>query len=327
MYDFVAIGDMVTDAFIKLKDASAHIDIDHDTKEICMTFGDKIPYDEVFEIPAVGNSANASIAAARLGLRSALVSNIGNDRWGKDCLKVLKKEGVSKKFININKGKKTNYHYVLWFESDRTILVKHEEYPYVLPNVGAPRWIYLSSMGAAGESMYDTIAAYLKANPNVRLAFQPGTYQMKLGTDRLKDIYAHTKVFICNIEEAQRILQNKEQDVKKLMQGIRALGPKIVLLTDGPAGAYAYSENSFWKMPTYPDPKPPYERTGAGDAFASTFVSALALGLSVEQALMWAPVNSMSVVQYVGAREGLLTREKLEAFLKSAPQDYKPQAL
>ena len=80
-------------------------------------------------------------------------------------------------------------------------------------------------------------------------------------------------------------------------------------------------------MPPYPDPKPPFERTGAGDAFSSTFVVALALGLDIPSALRWAPINSMSVVQYVGAREGLLTREKLEEYLAKAPKDYEPKKI
>src|SRR3989338_7416582 len=117
-YDFIAIGDLVTDAFIKLDNSFAHIDIDKGTREICMRFADKIPYEQVYEIPAVGNSPNASVAAARLGVKSALVSNIGGDRWGKDCLAALKAEKVKTKFIKIHKDKKTNYHYVLWFDDD-----------------------------------------------------------------------------------------------------------------------------------------------------------------------------------------------------------------
>ena len=78
-------------------------------------------------------------------------------------------------------------------------------------------------------------------------------------------------------------------------------------------------------MPMYPDPKPPFERTGAGDAFSSTFVVALASGLRIEEALRWGPINSMSVVQYVGAREGLLSRYKIEKFLENAPPDYLPK--
>ena len=78
-------------------------------------------------------------------------------------------------------------------------------------------------------------------------------------------------------------------------------------------------------MPLYPDPAPPYERTGAGDAFASTFVAALVKGNTIEGALQWAPINSMSVVQKVGAQAGLLTEEELNEWLRKAPDWYKPE--
>jgi ribokinase len=78
-------------------------------------------------------------------------------------------------------------------------------------------------------------------------------------------------------------------------------------------------------MPLYPDPAPPVDRTGAGDAFASTFVAALAKGLSLEDALRWGPVNSMSVVQKVGAQAGLLTEKELHSYLQHAPEHYKPE--
>jgi sugar/nucleoside kinase (ribokinase family) len=78
-------------------------------------------------------------------------------------------------------------------------------------------------------------------------------------------------------------------------------------------------------MPLYPDPKPPYERTGAGDAFASTFVAALIKGNTIEGALQLAPINSMSVVQYVGAQAGLLSETELNQLLQKAPEWYKPE--
>ena len=107
------------------------------------------------------------------------------------------------------------------------------------------------------------------------------------------------------------------------------LGPKIVVVTDGPKGAYAYDskDGSVWRVPMYPDPKPPLERTGAGDAFASTVVAALALGEPLEKALAWGPINSMSVVQYVGAQRGLLSREQIERHLKEAPPEYKVEKM
>ncbi|MEK7560001.1 MAG: carbohydrate kinase family protein [Patescibacteria group bacterium] len=323
-YDFIGIGDMVTDAFIHLKEASVHCDINKEKCQICMRFGDKIPYDEVYVVPAVGNSANASVAAVRLGLKSALVTNIGDDFHGSECIEVLKKENVGTEFVKKHAGKKTSYHYVLWFDDDRTILIKHQEYEYSFPDIGKPKWIYLSSLGATSLSFHGILQKYFMQNPEVKLAFQPGTYQIKLGKDEMQFFYKRAEVVICNTDEAQRILETGVEDIKKLLKMMHDLGGKIVVITDGPKGAYAFTGSEAFFMPPYPDPKPPLERTGAGDAFSSTFVIALCSGLSIEDALRWAPVNSMSVVQEVGARAGLLTREKLEEYLKDAPEDYKP---
>ncbi|MDP3934701.1 MAG: carbohydrate kinase family protein [Candidatus Giovannonibacteria bacterium] len=326
-YDFIAIGDTVTDAFIRLENPSAHLDIDKGAKEICMRFADKIPYKDVTVVPAVGNSANAAVAASRLDLKSALVSNIGDDYFGKECLDALKKENVGAEFMKMHAGAKTNYHYVLWYEDDRTILIKHESYPYSLPDFDDPKWVYFSSLGGNSEEFHKTVENYLMAHPDIKLAFQPGTFQIKMGKEKIAKIYQRTEVFICNKEEAQIILEAKEKDLKKLMAGLHQLGPKIVVVTDGPAGAYASDIASAWFMPPYPDPKPPFERTGAGDAFSSTLVAYLAKGMSLTDSLKRAPINSMSVVQYVGAREGLLSADQIEDYIKKAPPDYEPKKI
>jgi ribokinase len=333
-YDFIAIGDTVTDAFIRLSNASAHVDIDHGTREICMRFGDKIPYDEVHVVPGVGNAANAAVSAARLGLKTAFVSNVGADEHGREILNVFKKEGVATDFVKSHDGIPTNYHYVLWYGDERTILIKHQKYPYALPDIGEPKWVYFSSVGENGEAFHKELENYLNAHSAIKLAFQPGTFQMKMGKEKLAGIYKRTEIFFCNKEEAQRILEIKEEDIKKLLQAIADLGPKIVVLTDGVKGAYAYDNTSaslnageMYSMRLYPDPKPPISRTGAGDAFSSTFTVALALGKDIKEALRWGPINSMSVVQGIGAQAGLLTREKLEEYLAKAPEDYYPKSI
>lgn len=320
--DFLAIGDTVIDAFIKLKDAEELSN--KGTRELCVRFGDKVEYESVTVVPAVGNSPNAAVSASRLGLKTALVTNTGDDEHGQDCIKALQNNGISINYVTLEKDKKTNYHYVLWFDVDRTILIKHEKFTYKFPNIKNVSWMYLSSLAENSLDYHKEIGEYLKTNPDVKLAFQPGTFQMKFGTEELKDIYARTEIFFCNLEEAQRILKNDSKDPLVLSKGIMALGPKIVSISDGPNGAYLYHNGELWKTPMYPDIAPPLERTGAGDAFSSTFTAGLALGLDPLTAFSWGPINSMAVVQEIGAQKGLLTREKLEEYLKNAPADYKP---
>lgn len=322
--DFLSIGDITTDAYIRIKEASVHCNINQENCEICMKFADKIPYESVEVVKAVGNSANASVAAARLGLKSALMSNVGDDQNGKECLGVLNAEKVSVDYVKVHEGRITNYHYVLWYEAERTILIKQEEYDYALPEkIQKPRWVYLSSLAANSLPYHMALLEYLKANPDAKFAFQPGTYQMKLGIEKLAEIYRRSEVFVCNVEEARRILNDQKSDIKGLLTNMHHLGPAIVSITDGPKGAYAYDGVEAYYMPIYPDPKPPYERTGCGDAFASTLVTALAYGKTLPEALLWAPINPMSVVQYVGAQKGLLTKEQIEKYLEGAPKDYK----
>jgi len=327
--DFLAIGDIVTDAFIKLKDAHVNCRVDSTACELCIPFGDKIPYESLTVIPAVGNSPNAAVCAARLGLSTALMTNIGGDQNGKDCLAVLEKESIDTTFVKIETDKITNYHYVLWYDIDRTILIKHQQYERhwldtkEASQVSKPDWIYLSSLGEDSLSFHTEISNYLKNHLDVKLAFQPGTFQIKFGTEKLKDIYARTEVFFSNLEEAEKILNTDSKDVLTLSRDIHNLGPKMVVISDGPNGAYLYLDGELWHNPVYPDIAPPIDRTGAGDAFSSTFTSALALGKSPLEAFAWGPINSMSVVQKVGAREGLLNREKLEEYLKVAPESYK----
>ncbi len=332
--DIFAIGDLVIDAFIRLEDAEASCDLDQEHCKLCLRFGDKVPYESVEIVRAVGNSANAAVSASRLGLSSALSAVVGDDQNGKECLETLKSNNVGIQYMETDPKLPTNYHYVLWYDVERTILVKHAPFERHLPkDLIAPKWIYLSSLGENTESFHHEIAQWLNANPETKLAFQPGTFQMKLGKEKLKDIYTHSDIFFCNFDEAERILETKGTDLpageagkKKLMDMLHELGPKLVVVTDGIMGAYARTAGAeYWFMPIYPHT--PIERTGAGDAFASTITASLAMGHTLEEALLWAPINAMSVTQGVGAQKGLLSEAQIKEYLAKAPADYQPKKI
>ena len=326
--DFIAIGDTTVDEFITLKEAQVHCDENKENCTISMPWGDKIPYDSAVLIPAVGNAANAAVTAARLGLSAGFISNVGKDRFGEETLATFAREGVDTKYVATNDSIPTNHHYVLRYGAERTILIRHEAYPYALPEgFVPPKWIYLSSIGEHAEAFHLELAEWLVAHPETKLAFQPGTFQIKMGKEKLAALYAATEIIACNKEEAERILGVGETDIKELMEKMLALGPKIALITDGTNGAYVSNGTELFKVPMYPDPKSPIDRTGAGDATTSTFVIALALGKPLQEALLWGPINSMSVVQYLGAQEGLLTREALEKLLTEAPAEYRAEPM
>jgi sugar/nucleoside kinase (ribokinase family) len=324
--DILAIGDTVVDAFIRINDAEV-LKNSKGEDMLAVRYGDKVPFESVEICNAVGNSANAAVSASRLGLNSALLSYVGGDQNGKDCISELQKNGVDTEYVRIENDKKTNYHYVLWHKMDRTILIKHEDFKYSLDGVEAPKWIYLSSLGENSLPFHMEISEFLEKNQETKLAFQPGTFQIKLGKEVLERIYKHTEIFFCNVEEAKRILGETTRDLPTLLKSVASLGPKIVIITDGFAGAYGYDTylGKMFFMPIYPHE--PVERTGAGDSYASTIVSAIAKGKTLEEAMTWAPINSMSVVQQVGAQKGLLTEEQLLNYLSKAPADYKIQTI
>jgi sugar/nucleoside kinase (ribokinase family) len=329
--DVLSVGDVVTDAFIKLLDDRAEsYDTEHGPM-LVMPFATKIPFERSEVVPAVGNAANAAVNFARLGFNSGLVANVGGDSAGRDIISVLKKEKVDTRFVDIDPHKVSNYHYALWYKNERTILIKHEEYDYHWPKLKpkeTPKWIYFSSISKHALDFHDDLVEWLTDDhPEVKLAFQPGTFQMEVGAEKMKHVYARAELVACNREEAAYITGGKNDDIHDLFDRLHEMGPKIVLISDGPKGSYASDGQNRFKMPIYPDPAPPVERTGAGDAFTSTFVGAIMKGNTIDGALQWAPISSMNVVQHVGAQAGLLTEKELATLLQKAPESYKPERL
>ncbi len=328
-YDLICIGDVVMDAFITLEEAKVEWDKAHEHPRLSMAFADKIPYKSLMVAPAVGNASNVAVGARRLGLNTAIVTAIGGDHYGTEVLDRYHKEGVSTEYVKVNRNLPTNYHFVLGFHAERTILIKHQKYTYHDPRQLDKKadWIYFSSIAEHTMPFHRKVAEYLRKHPHVRMGFNPGTYQLRFGAKNLQAIYKYTHVLFVNREEAAFILGTKKEDIKFLFAGLHKLGPKIVVITDGPAGAYASDGECCYFMPPYPDPKEPISRTGAGDAFSTGFLCALIYGLPVQDALRWAPIESMHVVQFYGAQTGLLTKNALVSLLKKAPKNYLPKII
>ena len=324
--DFLVVGDVATDTFIKLRDGSATIACDAKGEACTFTipWGQKITYDFAVKIGAVGNAGNAAMSAARLGLTTEVLCTTGKDAESDLSVAIFKENGVSTDLFTQVEGSASNHHFALWYGEDRTIFRKHNVFPYTIPTEQVPPpFVYLSSLGDETGKSHTELLAWLARYPDTKLVFQPGR-EISMPREVTAPIFQSAYLSICNKEEAESILGLPSgQDMRELLMKFAALGTKIVIITNGPKGACAYDGKQIVQVPAYPDPKPPYERTGAGDAFSSTVAAALALGKPLEEALLWGPVNAMSKVQKIGGHEGLLSRTDLEAYLAKAPADYK----
>ena len=325
----LSIGDIFTDAFIELNDKYARVDTDADgSKRLSVPFGSKPPYNKVDIVQAVGPSPNAAVSFSRLGLNSSLMAYLGDDKPGDDSLAYLAEQGIDTSSVSVQAGIASNYYYVLRLGAERTILVKNEDYEYNWQEpVAVPDWVYLSLISQSSWQLHEDHLTYLEKHPETKLAFQPGTFHFEWGVEKLRPIYARSHIVVMNREEAVDVTGKSYDSLSDLANGLHELGPKIVVITDGPSGSYASFDGKLVTIPNYPDPAPPVDRTGAGDAFASTIVAALANGESMETALTWAPINSMNVVQKLGAQAGLLKKSELQKYLDEAPESYKVSEL
>ncbi len=323
MYDVIAVGDTTQDVFLEMSDASLQCDKDDDNCKICFDYADKIAVDKMTDVPAVGNAANHAIGISRMGLRSGLYTVVGDDDQGHKAQEILARNGVDTRYVAFDKDHGTNFSAVINFKSERTIFVYHEPRNYQLPEFEDTKWIYLTSASGDGvEKLHEQMLGYLGVGDHpVKLAFNPGTHQIHLGKEKLLPILKRTDILFLNQEESRDILEIDSDDPVELIRGFHEIGVPLMVLTDGPNGAFASDGKQIWQLGIFEGPV--RERTGAGDSFGSGFLSAIIKGKDIPEAMLWGVANATSVVQYIGAREGLLTEEAAVKMIEENP-DVRP---
>lgn len=318
----LSIGDATVDVFMTPLETETVCEIDKKECKICFNYGDKVPVKNL-EFTIGGNAANNAVGVSRLGIKDAIVLTLGDDTVGNLIVERLIAERVDTAFVSRQKAATSNYSTIINYSGERTIFTYHAprsyEFPVALPQ--AP-WVYLTSMGETYRPFYNHLVDWLNQNPSIKLAFNPGTWQIRAGVDGVSPILTRTHVLYINREEAEKYvgMPDSHGKEKELMSAAAKLGPKIVIITDGPEGSYVYdsTRNKFIKAGIYPQDC--LERTGAGDAFGSGFMAAIIKGKSVEEAILWGTVNSASVISFVGAQKGLLKEAEIENWVTQAKE-------
>lgn len=307
MYNLITVGDVVMDTHVDLNEATVECNLDGRNCRLCLDYADKIPIADSFQALG-GNVANVAAGGQKLGLKTAIISTIGEDSNAKIIMEELQRLKIDTDFIATDSKVKTRYSIILNFQGEKTVLSYHQKRKYAWPkNLPSPDWFYYSSLSDGFEDLQEKIINYLAKHRTVRLAYNPGSFQLKNNPDRVREIIALADVVILNLEEAEKVLDTtlkKEKNITAFIHKLLSLGAKEAAITNAAEGAWAGNIDEVWQMKGLPVKVA--SKTGAGDAFSSGYLSAKILGHDIEEALRWGIYNSSGVIQEHGAQNGLL---------------------
>lgn len=299
----ITIGKATQDVF--LKSAKAFDQFTHKgVKYEQLPVGQKLDLDEVI-FSTGGNVTNAAVTFARQGLHSKYTWCLGDDVPSETILQSLDREGVDTSHVVQSPHFKASYSVVLMLAGgERTILNYRGTMPTArdreldLSVIEEGDWLYISSLG--DMDLLEKIITRA-AKHEVKVMLNPAGVELQ-NTDKLKGLLEDVHVLTVNKEEAQMIVHG--ETLEELARHAHHYCP-VVIVSDGPNGAVATDGKTIIKAGMYED-VPVIDRTGGGDAFGSGFLSYYAQGKSLRESVIFASANSTSVVQFVGAKEGIL---------------------
>jgi sugar/nucleoside kinase (ribokinase family) len=323
MLDILCVGDCKIDIFLKIPADNPHFGLDREKNKLFLSYGEKI-YIDRYVLGTGGNATNTAVGIARLGLNVGLCAEIGKDEFSKKILEELQKENVKTDFLS-QTDKETSISIGLSYDRDRTLFTEHvqREHNFNFADLQT-KFIYLTSLGNVWEPTYQKVLDFKNVN-KIQLAFNPGTIQLAKKGKVFMDILEKTDYLFVNKQEAEELLYGKElalatendNQIKKMLFGLKSLGVKNVVITDGDNGSFVQDQNDeFHHVESIKVEV--VEKTGAGDAYTAGFLAAIINSQSLEEAMRWGTQDSASVIQKIGAEEGLLSKMGLEEKLKSA---------
>lgn len=304
----LVIGDATIDNHVVIEDASVECNLNKNDCKLCLDFAAKIPMRDSFQATG-GNGVNVSLGTARLGIDTMLLTSLGDDNNKNIILEELRAGGVDTSLITIDKNAPTRNSTILNFQGERTILAFHHKRQYDWPkNEPKVNWIYFTGLSEGFENLKKQLDKYLHNHPTVRLALNPGSFQLKNHLEDIREMLSKTDLLIVNKEEAEKILGTtlkKEKTLRALVHELINMGVKEVAITDASRGATAGDEEEVYEMESYPVTVT--AKTGAGDAFSAGYLAARINHHDIPNCLTWGVANSCSVIQKTSSHLGLLS--------------------
>ncbi len=269
--------------------------------------GTKVDIDKI-KFSTGGGATNAATTFARYGHESIFMGCIANDPAGQAILNSLDDEGIDSSYITYLNRYQTGYSVILLAPSgERTILTcrgASAHFDALSPDdleTACPDWLYVTTF--RGEmDILDRFFTKAKSL-GIKIMFNPGGLEL----DHLRKflgLLSDIDILILNKNEAQKVVEGKL--LTELVSKLKNYVPNVII-TDGNQGAIASDGKEIYRAGLYEDVKIK-DSTGAGDSFGSGFLAAYADGKSFTDSLIFASANSTSVVQHIGSKDGILTK-------------------
>lgn len=315
-YSIHCIGHVTLDTFLELDEADITCDLSNRECKVSFGFGAKVPVKNV-RYGVGGGAANVAVGLKKLGVNTYLHSSIGGDPKGVDIRNDLKTNQVNLDFLSVDDFP-TDQSAILSYFKERTVFT-YSQSRKISFSPDFAEYIFLSSIGGEVKELYSKIIKIKKKTPSPILFLNPGSRELKNSREHILDILQYTDYLICNVEEACMIvdpsLTRSQVEISDLINILIEKGADNVVLTDGINGSYAHINNQFLAVPVHKVEVA--EKTGAGDAFASGFISGVIDGASALDCMRRGAVNSASVITKPGAQNGLLDMKELQSKVRS----------
>lgn len=337
MFDVITIGSATMDVFVECDDANI---VSASTKSaksefMCYPYGAKVEVTE-FTSNTGGGGVNTALNFANLGFKTSAICKIGDDIYSKGVLEALEKSTLDLSNVIQDKSVSTGFSIILLsFQGDRTVLAQRganatlKKSEINFDAIKQAKFLYIAPLSGESNKVLTSIVEFANQN-GIKVCFNAGTTSIKRGFEYIKKIIDTAQIVVMNKEEASMCTKIEVRpdsrnetfsnelihpDVKEMLKKLKINEKQIIVITDGKTGAYAYDGEKFYQCSNFPAKV--ISTLGAGDAFASTFCAALERTDSdVGRSLMYASVNSASVVSNFGASEGFLTFDEIEHKLK-----------
>ncbi|HEY6737188.1 MAG TPA: carbohydrate kinase family protein [Candidatus Saccharimonadia bacterium] len=306
----LTFGAATQDVFLTGKALHARRDVR--TRDYVETFplGAKVDVENVY-YDTGGGATNAAVTFARQGLEVGYVGKIGHDPAGAEVMRALGKEGVAVDRVVTDGKLSTGFSVIMVASNGERTILSHRGASHDLKakdiaiRTLEADWFYISSL--AGN--LDLLGKLLKHanNHGIQVALDPGQGELAQ-LKKLRALLPLVTVIKANAEELRTLFGG--DNLADTVARAHGTCPYVVG-TNGPTGSYAAIAGRLYQAGAYQKVKV-VDRTGAGDAFGSGFVAALAKGLPVEDALSLGSANATGVVAQFGAKTGILKTSRIK---------------